>query len=166
MSSFGDAAPQLSVAPYAHDRLIVLRSFGKFYGLAGVRLGFIVAGPQIIAQVRAAFGDWPVSAEALAAGTASYADRDWAQATRARLQQEVLRLDQLLTRAGLKVQGGTTLFRLCATPQAGLWFTHLARHGVLVRPFAQQPDWLRFGLPGSETEWVRLEAALEHDRFS
>ena len=158
---FGDVAPHLSVAPHAHDRLIVLRSFGKFYGLAGVRLGFIVAGPQIITQVRAAFGDWPVSAEALAAGTEAYADRGWAQTTRALLQHETQRLDFMLTRAGLKVLGGTILFRLCATPQAGLWFTHLARHGLLVRPFAQQPDWLRFGLPGTEAEWARLEAALQ-----
>ena len=73
---------------------------------------------------------------------------------------ESQRLDLLLTRAGLKILGGTVLFRLCATPQAGLWFTHLARHGLLVRPFAQQPDWLRFGLPGTEAEWARLEAAL------
>jgi cobalamin biosynthetic protein CobC len=159
--SFGDVAPHLSVAPHAHDRLIVLRSFGKFYGLAGVRLGFLVAGSHIIAGARAAFGDWPVSAEALAAGTEAYADRDWAGTTRALLQHESQRLDFLLTRAGLNVRGGTSLFRLCATPQAGLWFTHLARHGILVRPFAQQKDWLRFGLPGTETEWVRLEAALQ-----
>jgi cobalamin biosynthesis protein CobC len=159
--SFGDVAPHLSVAPHAHDRLVVLRSFGKFYGLAGVRLGFIVAGPSIIAQVRTGFGDWPVSAEALAAGTKAYADRDWAEATRARLQQASQRLDLLLTRAGLKLLGGTSLFRLCATPQAGLWFTHLARHGLLVRPFAQQPTWLRFGLPGTEAEWARLAAALQ-----
>lgn len=159
--SFGDVAPQLSVAPYAHDRLIVLRSFGKFYGLAGVRLGFIIAGPAVIASARAAFGDWPVSAEALAAGIAAYADRDWAQATRARLQQDSQRLDLLLTRAGLNVQGGTSLFRLCATPQAGFWFAHLARHGVLVRPFARQKDWLRFGLPGTDEEWARLAEALQ-----
>jgi cobalamin biosynthesis protein CobC len=159
--SFGDVAPHLSVAPHVHDRLIVLRSFGKFYGLAGVRLGFIVAGPLVIAKVRAAFGDWPVSAEALAAGTEAYADRDWAQTTRALLQHESQRLDLLLTRAGLKLLGGTVLFRLCATPQARLWFTHLARHGILVRPFAQQPDWLRFGLPGAEADWARLEEALQ-----
>jgi cobalamin biosynthetic protein CobC len=159
--SFGDVAPHLSVAPHAHDRLIVLRSFGKFYGLAGVRLGFMIAGPAMIAQVRAAFGDWPVSAEALAAGTKAYADRDWAEATRARLAQASERLDALLADAGLAVLGGTTLFRLCASPHAASWFTHLARHGILVRPFAQQPDWLRFGLPGTEAEWSRLQVALQ-----
>jgi cobalamin biosynthesis protein CobC len=159
--SFGDITPHLSVAGEANDRLIVLRSFGKFFGLAGVRLGFIIAGPAIIAQVRAAFGDWPVSAEALAAGTAAYADHEWADATRARLQQDAERLDAMLAKAGLELLGGTTLFRLCATPQAARWFEHLARHGLLVRPFAQQPNWLRFGFPGTEAAWLRLQAALQ-----
>ncbi|WP_284255866.1 threonine-phosphate decarboxylase CobD [Acidocella aquatica] len=160
--SFGEVTPQLSVASRAHDRLIVLRSFGKFFGLAGVRLGFIVAGPRIIAGVRAAFGDWPVSAEALAAGTAAYADADWADATRTRLQQDSDRLDTMLVKAGLGLLGGTSLFRLAACPHAAKWFEHLARHGLLIRPFGQQPDWLRFGLPGSEAAWSRLQIALEH----
>jgi cobalamin biosynthesis protein CobC len=159
--SFGDITPHLSLARAANDRLIVLRSFGKFFGLAGVRLGFIIAGPAIIAQVRAAFGDWPVSAEALAAGTAAYRDLEWAQTTRARLQQDAERLDAMLAKAGLELLGGTTLFRLCATPHAARWFEHLARHGLLVRPFAQQPNWLRFGFPGTEAAWLRLQVALQ-----
>jgi cobalamin biosynthesis protein CobC len=159
--SFGDITPHLSVASAANDRLIVLRSFGKFFGLAGVRLGFIIAGPAIIAETRATFGDWPVSAEALAAGTAAYRDREWAEATRVRLQQDADRLDGLLAQVGLELLGGTTLFRLCATPHAAKWFEHLARHGMLVRPFDHQPNWLRFGFPGTEDAWQRLQAALE-----
>jgi cobalamin biosynthetic protein CobC len=159
--SFCEVTPELSVAGLASDRLIVLRSFGKFFGLAGVRLGFIIAGPGIIAQVRATFGDWPVSAEALAAGTAAYADAGWAQATRDRLRQDAARLDGMLEKARLKILGGTSLFRLCASPHAGKWFEHLARHGMLVRPFTQEPHWLRFGLPGNEAEWSRLQAALQ-----
>lgn len=159
--SFGEVTPQLSVAPRVHDRLIVLRSFGKFFGLAGVRLGFIVAGPAIIAGVRAAFGDWPVSAEALAAGTAAYADAGWADATRTRLQQDSDRLDTMLVKAGLELLGGTSLFRLAACAHAAKWFEHLARHGLLIRPFGQQPGWLRFGLPGNEAAWSRLQTALK-----
>jgi cobalamin biosynthetic protein CobC len=158
--SFGDVTPALSVAPQAHDRLIVLRSFGKFFGLAGVRLGFVIAGPGITAGVRAAFGDWPVSAEALAAGTKAYAAPEWARATRTSLQQDAGRLDAMLAGAGLKLLGGTSLFRLVATPQAAKWFTHLASHGLLIRPFAQEQNWLRFGLPGNEAAWSRLQAAL------
>ncbi len=159
--SFGEITPHLSVAGAANDRLIVLRSFGKFFGLAGVRLGFVIAGPAIIAGVRATFGDWPVSAEALAAGTAAYRNREWADATRARLQQDAERMDAMLAQAGLELLGGTDLFRLCATPHAVKWFEHLARHGMLVRPFAQQPNWLRFGFPGTEAAWQRLQTALQ-----
>lgn len=159
--SFGDITPELSVAPQAHDRLIVLRSFGKFFGLAGVRLGFVIAGPGIIAGVRAAFGDWPVSAEALAAGTHAYTAPEWIRDTRTRLQQDAGRLDAMLVSAGLKLVGGTSLFRLASTPNAAKWFTHLARNGLLIRPFAQEPNWLRFGLPGNEAAWSRLQAALQ-----
>jgi cobalamin biosynthesis protein CobC len=159
--SFGDIDPGLSVAPRAGGRLVVLRSFGKFFGLAGVRLGFVVADPVVIAQVRAAFGDWPVSAEALAAGRGAYNDPAWMAATRERLVRDAVRLDDMLTGAGLAVLGGTTLFRLCATERPQDWFTHLARHGLLVRPFEKQPRWLRFGLPGDEAEWERLRAALD-----
>ena len=67
----------------------------------------------------------------------------------------------MLAKAGLELLGGTTLFRLCAPPQAARWFEHLARHGLLVRPFAQQPNWLRFGFPGTEAAWLRLQAALQ-----
>jgi cobalamin biosynthetic protein CobC len=159
--SFVEVAPALSVAAAAGGRLVVLRSFGKFYGLAGVRLGFVVADPVVIAQVRAAFGDWPVCADAIAVGRAAYADGDWADRARARLDGDASRLDELLGRAGFKAEGGTSLFRLVSSPRAGQWFTRLAEAGLLARPFAEHRDWLRFGLPGDEAGWARLRAVLE-----
>ena len=159
--SFVEVAPDLSVAASAADRLVVLRSFGKFYGLPGVRLGFVVADPKVTTRVRAAFGDWPVCAEAIAAGCAAYADRDWADQTRARLKDEAARLDSLLSRAGFELEGGTSLFRLASSPNAAAWFTRLAEAGVLVRPFSEYPTWLRFGLSGAEQDWARLQGALE-----
>lgn len=139
---------------------IILRSFGKFYGLPGVRLGFVIAEPGIAARVSAAFGDWPVSAEAISAGLAAYADAAWAEQTRTRLQADAVRLDGLLRKAGMEIVGGTSLFRLAAVPDAGRRFLALARQGVLVRPFSDQPTWLRFGLPKPK-DWPRLAAALE-----
>jgi len=158
--SFVEAMPGLSVAAAAGKRMIVLRSFGKFYGLAGVRLGFLVAAPALATKARQMLGDWPVSAEAIAAGRSAYADPAWAEATRARLQADAARLDTLLSNAGMLVLGGTPLFRLCGSSGAETWFRRLAGHGILVRPFEAQPDWLRFGLPGNEAEWNRLEEAL------
>jgi cobalamin biosynthetic protein CobC len=159
--SFVEVAPELSVATSAADRLVVLRSFGKFYGLPGVRLGFVVAEPKVTMRVRAAFGDWPVCAEAIAAGCAAYADRDWAGQTRACLKDDAARLDRLLSRSGFELEGGTSLFRLASSPNAAAWFTRLAEAGLLVRPFGDYPNWLRFGLPGAEQDWGRLQGALE-----
>ena len=156
--SFVETAPELSVAARAGGRLIVLRSFGKFYGLAGVRLGFIVAEPGLAARVSAQFGDWPVSAEAIAAGTAAYADAAWRETTMRRLARDAGRLDLMLTAAGFEILGGTSLFRLTASPDAQARFARLAEHGVLTRPFPEQPTWLRFGPPKT---WSRLAAALE-----
>ena len=161
--SFVETAPELSVAVRAGHRLIVLRSFGKFYGLAGVRLGFVIAEPGLAARVAAQFGDWPVSAEAIAAGTAAYADHAWRERTAARLAKDAARLDGLLAANGFEVLGGTSLFRLASTPDAAHRFTALARRGVLTRPFPDQPTWLRFGLPKPK-DWPRLQSALEGSR--
>ena len=161
--AFVETAPQLSVAAEAGPRTIVLRSFGKFYGLPGVRLGFVIAEPGLAARVAAQFGDWPVGAEAIAAGLAAYADDAWAERTRLRLAADAARLNGLLIASGFNVLGGTSLFRLASAPDAGRRFEHLARCGVLTRPFPDQPTWLRFGLPKPK-DWPRLKAALESFR--
>jgi cobalamin biosynthetic protein CobC len=158
--AFVETAPELSIAATATPRTIVLRSFGKFYGLAGVRLGFAIAEPGLAARIGAQFGDWPVSAEAIAAGLAAYGDLAWAERTRARLAREAQRLDHLLVRTGFEIVGGTALFRLAAASDAPRRFAALARLGVLARPFSDQPTWLRFGLPKPK-DWPRLAAALE-----
>jgi cobalamin biosynthetic protein CobC len=158
--SFGEAAPELSVAHETAPGLVVLRSFGKFYGLAGVRLGFVIGAPALIAGVRGQFGDWPVSAEALAAGTAAYADLHWREAALARLTEDAARLDRLLIAAGFEIAGGTALFRLARATDAPGWFDGLCRAGILTRPFSEDPTWLRFGLPDAGG-WSRLEAALK-----
>ena len=157
--AFGEAAPELSVAGRAGERLVVLRSFGKFYGLAGVRLGFVLGEAALIERLRTRQGEWPVSADAIAAGLAAYADDGWAMRTRGRLARDAARLDRLLAAAGFEVIGGTTLFRLARAPDAADRFSRLAEQGVLVRPFADAPDRLRFGLPPA-AGWRRLQQAL------
>lgn len=161
--SFADATPTASLAHRASDRVIVLRSFGKFYGLPGVRLGFVVTSPEMAARVRNRIGDWPVTAEAIAAGTAAYADANWADKARARLVRDARRLDRMLRRAGFEVVGDCPLFRLATAPNAAQHFQRLASLGVLVRPFSHTPDALRFGLPPAGG-WARLAAALDVSR--
>jgi cobalamin biosynthetic protein CobC len=158
--SFVEVAPGLSVAGAGLPRTLVLRSFGKFYGLPGVRLGFVVAEPDVAVRTRALVGDWPVSADAVAMGTRAYADDGWAQASRARLAADARRLDALLAAAGFEAVGGTDLFRLVRSPDAAARFRWLARQGVLTRPFDDDPSLLRFGLPGRDG-WNRLIGALK-----
>jgi cobalamin biosynthetic protein CobC len=163
--AFGDLEPQHCVSDIAGSdaapRMIVLRSFGKFYGLAGVRLGFVIASPAIATRLRQLLGDWPVSVDALRAGLAAYADDDWAQRMRNRLSKAAQRLDALLVSGGMEIAGGTSLYRLARATNARARFTQLISHGVLVRPFDYDATLLRFGLPGSREDWRRLTKALK-----
>jgi cobalamin biosynthetic protein CobC len=158
--SFADIQPDLSLAPDAAQGLIVLRSFGKFYGLAGVRLGFILGSQADIATLTEMAGPWPVSGPAIAIGTAALSDRAWAEATMARLRTEAARLDALAQSAGWKLVGGTELFRLYDTPNAVDAQEKLARHQIWTRMFPYSDRWIRLGLPGQPAEWDRLAAAL------
>jgi cobalamin biosynthesis protein CobC len=153
--------PGLSLAPeVARGNIVVLRSFGKFFGLAGLRLGFALAAPPLATRLSARLGPWPVSGPALDIGTKALADQDWNVTTRQRLVQATERLDAILKGAGLDIAGGTSLFRLVRTQTANEWFRRLGRTGILTRAFAEHPTWLRFGLPASEQEWLRLQIAM------
>jgi len=159
--AFIDAHPGGSVLPLLSGDapVIVLRSFGKFFGLAGVRLGFAVAPPAIIARWRATLGSWPVSAAAIAIGTAAYGDAEWIAATRIGLRARADAIDAVLRRHGLEPRGASPLFRLVEC-DAGLLFQRLARRGILTRPFAYAPRWLRLGVPGSAEALERLDRAI------
>jgi cobalamin biosynthetic protein CobC len=140
--------------------IVVLRSFGKFFGLAGLRLGFALTAPEMAARLRASLGPWAVAGPAIAVGESALVDRPWAEAMQAQLASDAQRLDALLAGARLDVVGGTSLFRLVRTTAAGKLFHHLGRAGIWVRRFAEEPTWLRFGLPTGEDAWARLRTAL------
>lgn len=160
--AFVDVSPPgASLAPLLQDSgAVVLRSFGKAYGLAGLRLGFAVAPGALGWKLRAALGPWAVSGPAVAIGRRALADAEWLAQTKRRLTADAARLDRLLHSAGLRPEGGTPLFRLVHDPDAHRTFERLGGSGVLVRAFAEQPNWLRFGLAGSEPEWALLDARL------
>ncbi|MDG3039751.1 threonine-phosphate decarboxylase CobD [Roseicyclus marinus] len=161
--SFADPTPHLSLCPQLHDlgeRALVLRSFGKFYGLAGLRLGFALGGAAALDRLRALSGPWAVSGPAIVAGTAALADETWQQATRARLARDAERLDAIAARAGWSLVGGTTLFRTFETGDAMAARDRLARARIWTRAFPYSTGWLRLGLPGHAAGWDRLENAL------
>jgi cobalamin biosynthetic protein CobC len=159
--SFADAAPQGSLAAeVGRAGLLVLRSFGKFYGLAGLRLGFALGSADDIAALEALAGPWPISGAAIEIGRKALLDRDWADATRARLGAEALRLDGMAKTARCNLVGGTPLFRLYDVGDAAAVQERLARARIWSRIFTDRRNWLRLGLPGDETEWTRLGEAL------
>ena len=139
---------------------IVLRSFGKTWGLAGVRLGFVVGAPDFAAAMRRAFGPWAVSGPAIAAGRAALADHRWLAATRTRLRRDAARLDALLVAAGCRIRGGTPLFRFVEHDAATALVDRLGAAGIHVRRFPHDDRVLRFGLPGTVAAWRRLASAL------
>lgn len=158
--AFGDEDPARSLAPGLMPGLVVLRSFGKFYGLAGLRLGFALGVPGILAPLAGQLGPWPVSGPALTVGAAALADDAWAHETTLRLAAWADRLDGVLAAGGLPVVGGTSLFRLVRHPEAAAIHDRLGAAGVLVRAFAGQPQLLRIGLPAGQGGLDRLGAAL------
>jgi cobalamin biosynthetic protein CobC len=159
--SFCDTCPEAShVAHAARPGVVVLKSFGKFWGLAGLRLGAMIASPEMCRRMAEALGPWPVSGPALEIGARALEDRAWAETTRRRLARDAARLDAMLSAHGADLVGGTTLFRTYSVADASALQTRLARSRIWVRIFPYSATWVRFGLPGGEDDWRRLWDAL------
>jgi cobalamin biosynthetic protein CobC len=158
--AFIDAEPLASLADCGLDNVVVLRSLGKFFGLAGARVGCASGAPALLDRLRAALGPWAVSHPARWAARLALADCVWQAAQRERLCAASRRLADLLRASGLGAPTGCTLFQTITTPRAAEIFAALARQGILVRTFTE-PRALRFGLPGSAEQWQRLTACLK-----
>jgi cobalamin biosynthesis protein CobC len=160
--AFLDVAPTGTTlaGDVTHDHIVVLRSFGKFFGLAGLRLGFALATPRTAERLRSLLGPWAISGPALAIGTAAFSDRDWIDMMRVRLATEAIRLDALLHEARLQVIGGTPLFQTIQSETADRLFLRLGQAGILVRRFSDRRGLLRFGLPRGDEAWRRLREVL------
>lgn len=158
--AFADTCPTLSLAGRPRPGLVVLRSFGKFHGLAGLRLGFAVAQPEVTEHLADMLGPWAVSGPALEVGRRALADRAWAEATRTRLAAASAALAEVLRQGGLQVVGGTSLFQLARHADAVALYDRLGQAGILARAFADRSDLLRFGLPDGVGSLARLKRAL------
>lgn len=158
--AFADLEDGVSIAAHGHPGAVVLRSFGKAYGLAGVRLGFAVTSPGLGALLRDAFGPWAVPGPTLAVGAAALADQAWLRDQKVQLHRAATELDRVLQEAGFSLVGGTRLFRLASHAAAEVWFERLAQAGIWVRKFGHDPRILRFGIP-PEQEFLRLRQALK-----
>lgn len=159
--AFGDTDPALSLVARVQElsNLIIFRSFGKFFGLAGLRLGFAIARSDILARFEDWLGPWAVSGPALS--IASSLLRSDVSSIRSRIDERCGGLHAALTGAGLRMAGGTALFTLVDDARAGDIYTHLCRHHILVRKFDYAPEWLRFGLTPDPAADRRLGEALQ-----
>lgn len=163
--AFIDASPEHSLSVHGGtEGLVVLRSLGKFFGLAGVRAGFVLAWPSLLQRLQVVFGPWAVSHPAREVTRLALADSEWQSAARKELAERGARLSALLSGSGLQPLGGTALFQYVVTAQAAALHEQLARQGILVRLF-HQPAALRFGLPATEAEWQRLTRTLQELEF-
>lgn len=162
--AFADFDASESLVPALPPNTIVLRSFGKTYGLAGLRIGFAVAPGPITIKLRSALGPWAVSGPALEVGRKALRDREWLDAARVARSADARRLDALLGLVAEVPLRGTILYRLLESPRADELFRVLGEHGIWIRRFQHSPPMLRLGLPCAEPEWERLETVVK--RFS
>jgi cobalamin biosynthetic protein CobC len=158
--AFGDTIPEASVCHSGAPGLIVLRSVGKFFGLAGLRLGFVAAEPAVLGGLAELLGPWTISRAAQQVATAALRDRAWQHAMRKQLQASGERLQRLLRVRGI-VSSGTALFQWWPEPRAEQFWRHMAERGIWVRLFVHAARGIRLGLPPDEAGWQRLANALD-----
>ena len=147
--------PKIGSAP-----IVVVRSFGKFFGLPGLRLGFAAGAPNRIEALRRRLGPWAVSGPAIEIGTRALSDDLWIEKNRVTIRDKSEKLDSILRQSGLRIVGGTDLYSLIDDPEAPGIFERLGGAGIFVRRFPVHPRWLRIGLPASESDFARLVEAL------
>ncbi|PVZ13946.1 MULTISPECIES: threonine-phosphate decarboxylase CobD [unclassified Pseudomonas] len=159
--AFMDTTPELSLAPYAQrPGLVVLRSFGKFFGLAGVRLGFVLGEGRLLRLLADQIGPWAVPGPTREVGRACLQD---VPAHRAQVKRSLAasqRLAALLAAHGYAPQGGCALFQWFSTAHALALHEHMGARGILLRLFVHNSS-LRLGLPPDDAGFQRLANALE-----
>ena len=160
--SFADLRPEISMVRGINDKdITVFKSVGKFFGLPGMRLGFVIAKYSKIRALKKFTGPWNISGPALEVGFRALSDQDWVNKTRQRLEEGSKRLTKLLSSSGkLKVIGSTGLFTLVETRNAKNAQVHFADRKIWTRVFDYSDKWIRLGIPGDEKSWSKLEYAL------
>ncbi|MEM7067296.1 MAG: threonine-phosphate decarboxylase CobD [Pseudomonadota bacterium] len=159
--AFCDSEPEHSFVSQMPENVIVLKSFGKFFGLAGVRLGFAVCKTEWVGYLKEKIGPWAVSGPALEIGAYALKDSVWIEHTKLNLRKMAASLSELLSSLGFQVDGVNPLFVYASHEKAEAIYEFLASQKILVRPFPENPKYLRLGLPANETGLQRLETALE-----
>lgn len=159
--SFCDLTPRNSLITHSNTPgVIILKSFGKFWGLAGLRFGCAIGLPETLKDLKDMLGPWPASGPALLIANNALANDSWAENTIKRLDNDMRSLDSILTQNGLKVIGGTSLFRLIFAPNASKLKNDLCKNKILTRTFSYSKHYLRIGIPSRDAHWKRVDDAF------
>lgn len=159
--AFSDTEDGVSCAHLAGmEGLLILKSFGKFFGLAGIRIGFAFGPKSLTERLKVMLGPWAVAGTAMEIARKAYGDTEGIAELKERIHESRAGLSEVLRECGLKEIGGTALFALIEHPEAGRLYEGLARKHILTRQFAHSPTWLRIGLAAHEVEYWRLSNSL------
>ncbi|MEZ8096230.1 threonine-phosphate decarboxylase CobD [Photobacterium swingsii] len=150
------------------NNCVVLRSVGKFFGLAGARVGFVIAQPKVLDQLQALLGPWTVAGPSRYVLQQALVDTSWQQQTRKRISVMADKLHQVLSlhfsnkdnAAEVRMTSGI-LFHTVQMPHAAWWHQALAKQGVLVR-LCDEKHAIRFGLPHNDADLQRVNTVLTH----
>ena len=147
--SFIDQYPRKSLSHKLDDQtnILILRSFGKFFGLAGIRLGFLISNKEIDKKIQFLIGNWPISNVAINVASKALIDHVWIMNTISFLKEGSYFLDCLASEINWKVVGGTNLYRLYETPNAHDAQNKLANFKIWSRRFSYSKKWIRLGIP-------------------
>jgi cobalamin biosynthetic protein CobC len=159
--SFSDVVSDRTLISHSNEPgRIFVKSFGKFWGLPGLRLGFIIGVDPVVSKLRELLGPWPVGGGTIRIGTAALNDNVWATSARIRLKSDARKLDDLMSFHGAVQIGGCDLFRLYEVDDAESWREKLAINYIWTRIFPYSKSYIRVGLPGP-ADWRRLEETLD-----
>ena len=160
--AFADMRQDLSMVGAAgmEPNLVVMRSFGKFFGLAGLRLGFVFAEPALAKVLSDRLGPWAVSGPALAIAAHAFSRLDLINELRNKLDKAHAMTRSALKMASVPIVGETALFFYCEVGDGAAVRDLLASHKLLVRAFDHSPTRIRIGLVPDELSAVRLRETL------
>lgn len=155
-----DLVPLIKAGRYPN--LLVARTFSKIYGLAGLRVGYGIAHPEVIATFEKARQPFNLNLLAQAAALAALDDTEHVERTRANNRAGLKFFEESFQRLKLEFIPSAANFILVKVGQGGAVFEAMQRAGVIVRPMGgyQLPEWIRISI-GTPAENQRCLAALE-----
>ncbi|WP_281648174.1 threonine-phosphate decarboxylase CobD [Parendozoicomonas sp. Alg238-R29] len=159
--AFMDCTPEFSISHKTPlTNLVVLRSIGKFFGLAGIRMGFVLAQQDVLSSIQEHLGPWTVPGPIREIGKTALGDTAWQKSNRQFLGQASERLHNLLEGTFEKLNS-TLLFTSVKVNNAQKLHHDFCGSGIFTR-LLDEKDGLRFGLPEKESDWAQLEQALDN----